>query len=58
MNPAMPRWLFRSANPLRGVIGAIPLSISWIDSESRYIGCNAFFARARYLGLSHKSRLP
>ena len=41
---------FLSANPLRDIIDAIPLSIFWKDRESRFVGCNEFFARA--VGLS------
>ncbi len=32
--------------PLRSVIDALPLSIFWKDRDSRYLGCNDFFARA------------
>jgi PAS domain S-box-containing protein len=31
---------------LRRVIDSLPLSIFWKDSNSRYLGCNEFFARA------------
>ena len=31
---------------LRSVIDALPLSIFWKDRDSRYLGCNQFFARA------------
>ncbi len=31
--------------PLRSVIDSLPLSIFWKDRDSRYLGCNEFFAR-------------
>ncbi|HTP60390.1 MAG TPA: PAS domain S-box protein, partial [Spirochaetia bacterium] len=38
---------------LRSVIDTLPLSIFWKDSDSRYLGCNQFFARAAGLSDPH-----
>ncbi|HYW83890.1 MAG TPA: hypothetical protein VFB30_11575, partial [Spirochaetia bacterium] len=38
---------------LRSVIDALPLSIFWKDRDSRYLGCNEFFARVAELADSH-----